>query len=202
MGLIRVTTPTFATEPLTLVEVRAHLREPVSGDAVADAEVDTYIQTLVATARAAAEARCQRTIAAADWKLTLDAFPPQISLPMPRVTAVTQIDYRDPGGTLVLLDSAGYTLDSESEYSNWIYPAFGYSWPQTWTAPNGVTVYYTAGWAQAEVPAEIKMWMKLAIGAWYDVRSGMDVAPLPMQAFELPPQFFQSLLEPWMVMLP
>ena len=42
--------------------------------------------------------------------------------------------------------------------------------------------------------------MKLAIGAWYDLRAGMDIAPLPMQAFELPPTFFGSLLEPWIVM--
>lgn len=200
MGLIRVSTPSFAEEPLSLAEVRAHLREPVSGDAPTDAEVDLRLQRLVAVAREAAEARCQRTIAPAKWKFTQDAFSPAIKLPMPRVLSIEKIEYRDPVGTLVMIDAAGYTLDNESEYVNWVYPSLGYGWPVTWSDPNGVKVYYSAGSAPAEVPQSIKQWMLLAIGAWYDVSSGMDIAPLPMQAFELPPQFFQTLLEPWMVL--
>ena len=43
--------------------------------------------------------------------------------------------------------------------------------------------------------------LKLAIAAWYDVRAGMDLAPLPLQPYELPTTFFSDLLAKWTVQL-
>jgi uncharacterized phiE125 gp8 family phage protein len=191
MGLIRAVSPT--TEPLTIAEVKAHSRIDTDDD-------NTLLASLISAARLAAEARCQRSIAISRWELTLDAFPEAIDLVMPRARSIVAVNYRDTAGVDTVLDSAGYTLDNKSYVKNWLYPAAGYTWPVTWEHPNGVTVSYLAGFDDGAVPEDIKLWMKLAIGAWYDMRSGMDVAPLPMQAFELPPQFFSSLLEPWMVL--
>jgi uncharacterized phiE125 gp8 family phage protein len=193
MGLIRISDP--ATEPLTLDEAKIHCR--VLPD---DTNDDATFLTLIKAAREAAEGRTQRAIAKATFAFTMDTFPPSIRVPMPRVLSITGIEYRDTDGVLSVLDSVGYTLDNADYFSNWVYPALGYAFPQTWTQPNGVTVTFEAGFNDGTVPESIKLWMKLAIGAWYDLRAGMDIAPLPMQAFELPPQFFQSLLEPWIVM--
>lgn len=192
MGLIRMTNP--STEPVSIAEAKAHCR-------VSDGDNDDngYFGTLIIAAREAAEARCQRAIALAQFEYTLDGFPASIRLPMPRVKSVMSVYYRSTAGVLTLLDSGSYTLDRASYVANWVYPAAGYTWPQTWEHPNGVTVLYEAGFDDGAVPESVKLWMKLAIGAWYDMRAGMDVAPLPMQAFELPAQFFGSLLEPWMV---
>jgi uncharacterized phiE125 gp8 family phage protein len=193
MGLIRITDPT--TEPLTLDEAKLHCRKPLD-----ETDDDQTFLALIKAAREAAEGRTQRAIAKARFQFTMDTFPPSIRLPMPRVLEIVSIQYRDTDGVLTVLDSAGYVLDNSEYFSNWVYPALGYSMPQTWTQPNGVTVTYDAGFNDGTVPESIKLWLKLAIGAWYDLRAGMDIAPLPMQAFELPPTFFGSLLEPWIVM--
>lgn len=191
MGLIRLVPP--STEPLTIAEVQAHCRIDTSDD-------NTLLASLIKAARLTAEARCQRSIAISRWELTLDQFPDAIDLIMPRVRSIVSVHYRAPDGTDTVLDSAGYVLDNKSYVKNWLYPAAGYTWPTIWEHPNAVTVTYDAGFDDGAVPEDIKLWMNLAIGAWYDMRAGMDVAPLPMQAFELPPQFFNSLLEPWTVL--
>lgn len=190
MGTLRITNP--AVEPLTIAEAKAHCR--VRPEHTDD---DAYFQSLIIAARLAAEARTDRVIAKSKWSLTLDFFPRTIHLPKVRVLSIDSVEFYDRDGVLALLDETGYDLDNSSQFTNWLYPAAGYRWPDTRDHPNSVIVTMTSGFEDGAVSEDIKLWMKLAIGAWYDMRSGMDVAPLPMQAFELPPQFFQSLLDPW-----
>ena len=190
MALIRLTDP--ASEPVTLAEAKEWVRETTD-------DSNVLLQSLIKVARENAENYCHRAIPEAQFQLTLDQFPPQIDLPMPRVKQIDSVQYYDEAGVLTLLDSAGYTLDNSSWISNWLYPAVGYEWPETWDAPNGVIVTYTAGFTAAQMPESLKLWIKLMIGAWYDTRSGMDVAPLPMNAFELPPGFLHANIAPWIV---
>jgi uncharacterized phiE125 gp8 family phage protein len=190
MGVIRITKP--VSEPVTVAEAKAHCR-------VTHADDDAWFPHIISTAREVAEARCSRSIGRSVWQLTLDEFPSAIPLPNPRVLSITTLKYRDPAGVLTTLDPSGYTIDNGSWFQNWVYPSSTSSWPDTWVHPNGVIVTYEAGFLDEQVPSDIRQWMLLAIGAWYDVRAGMDLSPLPMQAYELPPTFFSALLEPWMV---
>lgn len=190
MGLIRLTDP--VDEPVTLAEAKLWVREETSDN-------DDLITSLIKVARENAENYCNRAIPQASFKLTLDQFPPQIKLPMPRVASITNIYYRDVEGTLTLLDSAGYTLDNANMVVNWVYPAVDYEWPDTWDAPNGVEVTYVAGFAAGAIPEALKLWMKLMVGGWYDTRAGFDISPLPMNSYELPPSFLYNNIAPWVV---
>ena len=191
MGLVRLTQPD--TEPVTLADIKTHVGATFD-------DHDSYLSFLISVAREEAEDRCQHAFARAQYVLTLDEFPPQIDLPRPPVVSVATLKYRDPDGNLLTLDSAGYTVDNASRVKNWIYPAMGYSWPDTWEEPNGVIVTYEAGYTTQMMPKQVQMWIRLAVGAWYDQRAGMDMAPMPMTAFVLPPEFFNELLEPFRVM--
>lgn len=190
MGLVRSTQP--AEEPLTLAEAKLHCR--VDTDFTAD---DALLTALIVAARALAETRCNRTIAKARWQLTLDRFPEAIRLPMPRVTQVLSVHYRDPDGVLCELDAADVTLDNASQVANWLYPAADASWPDTWCQPNGVVVVYEAGWSRADVPQEIKQWLLMAVATGYRNREAV-VADRDAR-LELPRTYVDGLLDAWTV---
>ena len=173
-----------ATEPVTLSEVKSHLRVDISDD-------DTYLQTLIAAARTTCEDRCQRTLITTTWQYTLDEFPEAIPLPYPPIIGVTQLQYRRASdGVLVVLNSTEYKVDNVSQ-PGWVVPAYGKAWPDTYDEINTVIVTYTAGYGSAsDVPAPIKHWILLAIGDMYDNGRGLssDKATVPMQ-------FADSLLD-------
>lgn len=162
---LRVTTAP-ASEPVTLVEAKAHLR-------VTDPEDDTYITALIVAARDAAEHKTQRSLITQTLTLTLDRFPEsegKILLRRPPVTAVTFVKYLDTANVLTTLDAAEYVTDFETEPGR-IVPAYGYLWPQTYDAINAVTVEYVAGYANAAaVPQQIKNWMLMRLSAMYENR--------------------------------
>jgi uncharacterized phiE125 gp8 family phage protein len=138
---IRQTTPP-TVEPLSLQEAKDHLR--LDGDME-----DTHISALIAAARGWVEGFWGRQLAAATFKLTLDAFPTDngaITLPSPPLIAVTSIAYVDTNGTTQTLSTSDYTVDSESEPAR-IVPAYGEDWPDTREQVNAVAVTYRAGYA-------------------------------------------------------
>jgi uncharacterized phiE125 gp8 family phage protein len=188
MGLLRETAP--ADEPVTLAEAKLHARIDTAAD-------DALVGMLISAAREQAESLCQRTIALAQWRLTLDRFPSAIALPMPRVTQVISVEYRDPDGNLLELALDDVTLDAGSQVSNWLYPAADATWPDTWSHPNGVVVVYESGWAPADVPLAIKQWILMAVAAGYRNREALvdDRAG----RLELPRNFLDGLLDPWRV---
>lgn len=186
MGLVRFTQPTV--EPVSLAEAKLHCKVECTDD-------DDLIGALITAAREQAEHRCGRTIPRCQWRLTLDRFPDQIRLPMPTVVQVLTLQYRAADGQLLTADSAGYTLDAASHVANWLYPAAGYAWPDTWCQPNGVVVTYEAGFAPDQVPQTLRQWMLLAVGLWYRHRE----AVMDTRSVELPGGFLEGLLDPWRV---
>lgn len=168
MGLIKVTDA--AVEPVPLAEARMHLR-------AASTSEDALISSLITVARQACEERLQRTLIETAWRLTLDAFPDAVQLRMPRVMAVDSVQYVDGDGAVQTLSPSAYQVDSDSE-PGWILPAFGYAWPLTRSQANAVTVIYRAGYgdAAASVPAPIKQWILLMVGALYENREAVVTA--------------------------
>lgn len=188
MPLRRVSGP--SVEPVSLAEAKLHLREDLT-------ESDTLITALITAAREQAEHRTGRSLVTTTWLHTEDQFPEAIRLRMTRVLSVTQLRYRDPAGAWQVLSGSSYTLDNGSEYANWVYPAAGFSWPATWDQPNGVEVTYTAGFGPnaADVPASIRAWILLTIGALYAHREG----GIEKAVSELPRSFYHGLLDAYVV---
>ena len=188
--LTQLTQP--ATEPLSLAEVKLHLR--VDADLTDD---DTLISALIVAARQQAEHRTGRALVSQQWRLGLEFFPDDsLELPKPKLISVESITYLDGDGVRQTISAADYEVITD-ELIGRIIPAYGKSWPSCREHPGSVRVDYTCGYgAAADVPQSIKAWMLLAIGAWYENRealtSGQPVA-------ELPRCFWNGLLDPFYV---
>jgi uncharacterized phiE125 gp8 family phage protein len=176
MPLALITPP--AVEPISLVEAKLHAR-------VDDSDRDTLITVFIKSAREAAEHELGRALITQTWRLTLDEFPcAEIELPKPKVLSITSVGYVDADGVDQVVSSANYTLDS-AQLPGWVLPAENFDWPATRAIANAVRVDFTAGYGPAatDVPASVRQWMLLQIGAAVKqaeaFASGFTVAELP-----------------------
>lgn len=178
-----------ASEPVTLAEAKRHLRETL-----VDTDNDTDISAAIKAARLMCEERLQRTLITSTWVLTLDAFPDAIKVPMPRLIAVSQLQYLDTAGASQVLDPADYLVDIKSE-PGYIVPGVNLAWPTTQDRINAVTVTYTAGYgaAASDVPADLKHWIKMALTDLYEMRPRSSDKPV------VPQDFCEHLLDPYRV---
>ncbi|HEY3432544.1 MAG TPA: head-tail connector protein [Rhodocyclaceae bacterium] len=201
-----ITAPT--EEPVSLLEAKAHLRVDISDD-------DMLITALITAARQFAETECQRALCTQVWQLVLDAFPGPsllgipagvaysvpghaIQLEHPPIQAIASIQYLDMGGSLQTMPNTDWKADLTSAPAR-ITPRFGKIWPITLPEIGAVQVNFTAGYGAAtDVPQGIKNWMLLRIGALYENREELIVAPKVTVA-ELP--YVDRLLDPWRVVV-
>jgi uncharacterized phiE125 gp8 family phage protein len=176
MPLALITPP--AVEPISLAEAKLHAR-------VDDSDRDTLITVFIKSAREAAEHELGRALITQTWRLTLDEFPcAEIELPKPKVLSIASVGYVDADGVDQVVSSANYTLDS-AQLPGWVLPAENFDWPATRAIANAVRVDFTAGYGPAatDVPASVRQWMLLQIGAAVKqaeaFASGFTVAELP-----------------------
>lgn len=174
MSLILITAA--ADEPVTLAEAKLHLRVEHSAD-------DTLISAFIQAARERAEHETGRALITQTWELVLDAFPAaEIELAKPPVAAVVSVKHLDSAGVEQTLDPSAYRLDAAT-LPGWVFPVT--TWPATYDGANSVRVRFTAGYGAsgASVPASVRSWMLLQIGAAYRNREafaqGASVAELP-----------------------
>jgi len=200
LTLQQVTPP--ASEPITLDEAKAHLRQDVSAE-------DSLIETLIQVAREHTENVTGRALITQTWKYALDDFPPfywqphnhrhhvhdqhAIRLPKAPVQSVESVEYVAPDGSNQTVDASVYRVDSVSEPAR-VTEADGSHWPTTNSVTNAVTLTFKAGYGDtaSDVPAAIRQAILLLIGHWYDHRrtvEGDGMAEMPMSA--------KSLLAPY-----
>lgn len=175
-----------AVEPVTVAEARAHLYVTHTDD-------DTLIGAFIAAARQDCEHRIQRALVTQTWERTLDSFPAAISLPMAPLASVTSVKYIDGDGNEQTLAASAYYVDTDSEPGQ-VLPAYGASWPTVRDLPNAVRVRYVAGYGAdgSFVPAALKQWILLRVGALYENRESA-VTSQPIQA--APREFADGLLD-------
>lgn len=93
-------------------------------------------------------------------RLHLDGFPLVIDLPYPPIIgAVTSIIYVDENGSPQTLATTEYQVHAMQEFAR-IILAYGKSWPSVRTQYSTVKVAYTAGYAAADMPPEVKLAVK------------------------------------------
>lgn len=186
MGLKVITAPTV--EPVTLTEAKLHQRVDLSAD-------DDLITMWITSIREHAEHLTERTLAPTTYRLYLDEFPCDgIQIPKPPVTAITSIQYYNSNGDLTTLDSADYSLDDAQEPS-WVLPAYGVSWPGTYSVANAVMVNFTAGYTAENIPRAIKAYMLASLGTCYANREHTAQADRVPKAIG----FLDSLLDRYRV---
>lgn len=120
----------------------------------------------------------------------------KIELPLARLQSVDYVKYLDKNGVQQTLDPAQYIVDGDSE-PGIIAPAYGAYWPDSQSVPNAVRIGFTAGYGDAaKVPAGIKAWMLMRIGAMYENREEVAVGPRVV-VLEIP--FVDKLLDPYRI---
>lgn len=178
MSLKIITPP--AEEPLTLQEVKLHLRIDTQDD-------DLLLTSLITVARQLAEVEIKGALISQEWEYGLDCFPSCLRLPLAPVVSVESIKYLDFTGAEQTLDVAAYVADTDSLPAR-ISPAYGYIWPAVRSQFNSVRVRFVAGWADAaSVPQNIKQWLLLKIGDLYENREAGSAVETG--------RFFDSLLD-------
>jgi uncharacterized phiE125 gp8 family phage protein len=183
---IRVVVP-VSTEPLTLDEVKAHLRldvcepteapeEPTEGTTEETTEEPTaeevYLSALITAAREYCENVTGRALATQTIEGYLDRYPAKIELPRPPLQSVTSVKHTDSAGAeVVLVENVDYLVDTDRPIGR-LMPPYGKGWPQFTPSPmNPVKIKYVAGYETA--PASIKHAMLLLVGHWYENREAV-----------------------------
>lgn len=166
------------TYPLTLSEVKLHLKVSVSTD-------DDLITALRNSAIEWVEQYTNRQIMPATWYLYKDTLVGDIELDWCPVTAVSSLKYYDTDNALQTLSTDYYDVDTASEPAR-ICLAYGYDWPTVYERPNAVTIEFTAGYADAaSVPAPITSALLLMIGHNYENRGDEGHRKYPKAIYDL-----------------
>ena len=202
MAIRLITAPTV--QPLTLAEVKAHLRVDHSDE---DDLIAAYIEA--ATSYADGEyGFLGRALVTQTWELVIDTFPThEIKIPLPPLQSVESVKYDDGDGVEQTLSTSLYTVDSALE-PGWIVPPVGTGWPSSvFDGINSVRVRYVAGYdpttdspvdLRANIPRAIRQALLLLIGAMYQQREevviGVSVMKMPWAS--------EQLLRPFRVTVP
>lgn len=185
--LSAVTPP--ATEPVSLVEAKAHLRVDIDTD-------DSLISTQISAARAWCEDWVKRAFVTQTWRAYFDVFPGQaiaeqtycdamlgrspsaerlaIVLPKPPLVSVTHVKYYDEDDALQTLASTEYQVDTAALPGR-ILPKLDGSWPATSGRVNAVEVQFVCG--GSTIDPRVKQAILLIVGSWYETREDDHVDP-------------------------
>ena len=147
-------------EPLSLVEVKNHLRVDTNED-------DSLIQRCLIAARRWSEMFTRRVFVTQTWEAFYDNWRLDISLSP--LQSVTQISYRDGNNAVVVVPPATYLVDT---FANRVILAPGQSWPNVALWPlHSIMVRFVAGYGPASaVPEDIKAAILLLTGYFYENR--------------------------------
>lgn len=144
-----------ASEPLTLSEVKEHLR-------VLHADDDAYIGLLITTVREHIENVTNRQLVIATFELLNSYFVSK--LPKGSLQSVTKIEYLDENGDYVVLDTTKYYEYADNGIGHIEYLDI----PSIPTHREAIKITFNAGYTT--VPEAIKQYMKVKIATLYENR--------------------------------
>lgn len=152
---------------------------------------DAEVAALVSAATQDTEAILWRTLCTTTYTLTMDRFPcdDYIDLPRPPLQSVTHVKYYDASDTLQTLSASDYDVDTSTEPGR-IYIDRSVGWPAVYDKRNAIEIRYVAGYGAASaVPEGIKQSIRMKAAHWYENREasivGVSVASTPMAAERL-----------------
>lgn len=182
-----------AVEPLTLADVRLHLR--IDPDNTSE---DALLSQLIRAARRQAEQELGRRLVTQTWDMLLDAFPAgdeaiKLHPGLCKAQSIALIQYLDPLGATQTMPSAQYALDA-NELPGYVFTTGTNTWPTSVAdSANCVRVRVVCGYGNAaDVPDNVVAWIKLQIGALWANREAFATG---VSVSELPARFTAALLD-------
>lgn len=175
-------------EPVTLANMKLHLRVDVSDD-------DDLITAYSLTARRTCERIARKKFITQTWDLWDDGFAGvgtiQLLKSMSPLQSVTHIKYWDEDDSESTFNAANYIVDTYSQPARIVLKT-----DQTWPADvlrevNGVNIRVVVGFGddEADVPEEYNQAIKLLVGHFYENREdiivGSQVHEVPMGVKDL-----------------
>jgi uncharacterized phiE125 gp8 family phage protein len=162
------------TEPLTLAEVKTHLRH----SSTLGSTEDTYLNALIKAARRYGEAYCGRAFVPRLEAVYMRAFPdgPTMVLPWPDIRQVVDVRYRDTDGVVQQMPVADYRVFPTTQDTRIILNPDA-KWPVASVSDDAVQVRFNAGFPSAEspdgadgVPHDIKAALLMIVAELYENR--------------------------------
>ncbi|NRF91535.1 phage head-tail connector protein [Paenibacillus frigoriresistens] len=177
-------------EPVTLEEVKAHLRVDFDDD-------DFYIAALIYAAREITEQKTNRALITQTWDYILDDFPcvNEIKLRKPSLQSVTSVNYTTSDGVEHVMSTDDYIVDTKSNPGR-IFLGFSKIWPPVVLQPaSAVRIRFVAGYSSGnEVPQALKHAMFFLIAHFYENRE-----PISKDIVNKIPMTFDFLIGPYRV---
>jgi len=187
------------SEPITVDEAKTYLRME-STDSTAE---DGLIGSFITVARKYAENYTKTAFVTQTRKLIFDDFSGStstIELPRPPVSTVSSnvsITYVEDttAGNTTTIASTVYTVDADSRPAR-VFPSYGNEWPSSVRDQrNAVTIQFVSGYTTANVPEDVKTWIKMRVADMYENRQGLTEA----QMMRLPRSHLDALLDPYVI---
>lgn len=177
-GLVTLVPP--ALEPVTLDEVKAHLRVDV-------ADEDAYIASLIAAARALSESLTGRALITQTLQMSLDRWPScgrAVDLPRAPVQSIVSVEVVDASGSTVAVDAQDYEVDVLGIPARMM-PARGSLWPVPGPRMGGIKITFVAGFGDipGDIPSGLRQMLLLLCAHWFERReavAGDGLAGLPL----------------------
>lgn len=171
MNSLSLVTP--AIPPITIEEAKQHLRVDFDDD-------DVLIETYVKAATAYAESFMGRSLGDQTWDYTIDAYPADGVLELPRPPLLEVVQFDD--GNSPSFDD--YEVDLAGSR---IYLPVGGTWPTSTLSANVARIRFRAGYVDlsaspvvGEVPDDIRNAILLIVGSLYAYRETMVIGQAPM----------------------
>ncbi len=173
-----------ATEPVTLEEVKKHLRVDWASD-------DAYISSIMKVARQRCEGYSNRAYITQTWVLKLTGFMGVISVPMPNLLSVTAFKCRKTDGSLITLtENTNFAIDKDVQPGIIYFPSWVAAPSISLAAGYPIEIEYTCGYGPdaASVPQYVKHAILLTVGHYYENREntvigqGVSAMSLPFGA--------------------
>lgn len=180
-----------ALEPVSLADVKAHLRVDTDAD-------DVLLTAAIVSARYHVETITRRVLIEQTWRIYLDAWPRRriVTLPVAPLIAIDAITIYDANGDPVTVDPDDYDVDAASVPGRLVLSATAPA--PVGKAVNGIEIDVTAGYGPSslEVPAALRQAVLMLVTHWYEHRGavGHDLAVL------LAPLGFEALVAPYRIL--
>lgn len=186
MALVLTSGP--ASEPVTLAEVKAHLRIDSSAE-------DVLLTSLILTSRLHIEAALGLALINQSWMLVLDRWPGDgtVEIPIAPLQAITAVRVRDAAGIPAIVATTTYLADIASKpprlvWNNAAPPAPG-------RFANGIEIDVLTGFgaSAASVPAPLKHAILMLVAHWYEHRDPVEIGSSAVRI----PDAVNDLIQPF-----